>query len=63
MHNLGRHPVWVETKTQLQHELRSRGLVLAERARYNRADQSPYATRTRLKPGCRDPFMQQAEKS
>lgn len=61
MHNLGDAPVWVETKTQLKQELAARGLEMAERKSYNRDDASPYATRTRLKPGQRDPFIQRAE--
>jgi putative FmdB family regulatory protein len=57
MHNLDDHPVWVETKTQLQRELGSRGLRLADRASHNTDDATPYATRTRLKPGKVDPFL------
>lgn len=57
MHNLGDTPVWVETKTQLKHELQSRGLVQEERKAYNRDDKSPWATRTRLRPGQHDPFL------
>ena len=57
MHNLGPEPVWVETKTQLTAELKARGLVQAERKTYNRRDQSPWATRTRLRPGMTDPFL------
>lgn len=63
MHNLGDRPVWVETKTQFKNELSSRGLVHAPRDRYNRDDRSPYATRTRLRPGQRDPFVQGASRS
>ncbi len=57
MHNLGHEPVWVETKTQLRQEMAARGLVPAERNNYNRADQTPWATRTRLRPGARDDAM------
>lgn len=60
MHNLGDKPVWVETKTQYAHELASRGLRQAERGSYNRDDKSPYATRTRLRIGQRDPFLHRA---
>lgn len=60
MHNLGDTPVWVETKTQFTQELARRGLVQAERSTYARDDKSPYATRTRLRPGQRDPFLQRA---
>ena len=60
MHNLGDKPVWVETKTQMKQELSSRGLVQHERSTYNRDDKSPYATRTRLRPGQRDPFLHRA---
>jgi hypothetical protein len=60
MHNLGDTPVWVETKSQLAGIMAERGLVFAERARYNTHDQSPYATRTRLKPGQVDPFVSRA---
>ena len=62
MHNLSDSPIWVETKTQLKHELQSRGLVQAERNTYNKSDKSPYATRTCLRPGQRDPFLQRAER-
>ena len=58
MHNLGHEPVWVETKTQLKHELSSRGLVQAERNSYNKNDKSPYATRTCVRPGAVDPFLE-----
>ena len=57
LHNLGDTPVWVETKTQYQAELKARGLVKAERKAYNRDDKSPYASRTRLRPGAHDPFL------
>ena len=62
MWNLGDHGVWVETKTQLKRELAARGLVQAERNTYNKSDKSPYATRTCLRPGQRDPFLQRAER-
>lgn len=61
LHNLGDTPVWVETKTQYQQELAARGLVQLERKTYNRQDQSPWATRTRLRPGQRDPFLHRAD--
>ena len=58
MHNLGDEKVWVETKTQYKKELASRGLVQAEWCNtYNKQDKSPYATRTRLRPGEHDPFL------
>lgn len=57
MHNLGPDPVWVETKTQLALELASRGLVQDVRDRHAADDKSPWATRTRLRPGAVDPFM------
>jgi hypothetical protein len=57
LHNLDDRPVWVETKTQFTRELRSRDLQVADRGRHNTDDASPYATRTRLKPGKRDPFL------
>lgn len=60
MHNLGDKPVWVETRSQYKEELTKRGLVQAERKTYNSDDRSPYATRTRLRPGARDPFLQGA---
>jgi hypothetical protein len=58
MHNLGDTPVFVETKTELKGIMAARGLVPAERGTYNRDDKSPYATRTRLRPGARDPFLE-----
>lgn len=57
MHNLGDTPVWVETKSQFKQELAARGLVQTERAAYCKDDKSPYATRTRLRPGQHDPFL------
>ena len=57
MHNLDDHPVWVETKSQFKQELASRGLVQEERKNYSKQDQSPYATKTRLRPGAHDPFL------
>lgn len=57
VHNLGPEPVWVETKTQFQQELKARGLVQQERKSYNRDDRSPWATPTRLRPGAVDPFL------
>jgi hypothetical protein len=47
--NLGHQPVWVETKTQMQRELDSRGLRLKESPNRNRRDRSPWASRTRLR--------------
>ena len=61
MHNLGPEPVWVETKTQFQQELRSRGLRLADTKSYSRDDKSPYATRTRLRLDKIDPFVDRAD--
>ncbi len=61
MHNLDSSPIWVETKSQLQQELGKRGLTLAEGRPHAANDASPYATRTRLKPGARDPFLSNAE--
>jgi len=55
--NLGDQPVWCETKTQYKAELAARGLVQDERKSYNKSDRSPYATRTRLRPGQIDPFL------
>ena len=60
MHNLGDEPVWVSTKSQFKEELSSRGLVQAERNSYNKNDKSPWATRTCLRPGQRDPFIHRA---
>jgi len=57
MYNLDDHPIWVETKSQLRWELSTRGLVLADKASHNKDDQSPYATKTRLKSGAHDPFL------
>jgi len=57
MHNLGDTPVWVETKSQLAHEMALRGLEPSPRARYEKHDRSPWATPTRLRPGERDPFL------
>lgn len=57
MHNLGDQPIWVEKKSELNRLMQERGLVQAERSTYNRDDKSPYATKTRLRPGQRDPFM------
>ena len=61
MHNLGDDPVWVETKTQLKQEMDKRGLVFANTQTYNRDDKSPYATRTRLRPGQRDGFIHRGD--
>ncbi len=60
MHNLGETPIFIETKTQYRAELAARGLVQDERRNYNKDDKSPYASRTRLRPGQRDPFLQRA---
>ena len=57
MHNLarpGEGPLWVETNTQLRNEMADRQLVFADRNNYNRDDKSPWATKTRLRPGARD---------
>ena len=62
LHNLGDSPVWCETKTQYKQELAVRGLVQAERNTYNKDDKSPYATKTCLRPGQRDPFIHRAER-
>ena len=62
MWNLGDEGVWVSTKTQYKQELRSRGLVQAERNNYNKNDKSPWATRTTLRAGQRDPFIHKAER-
>ncbi len=56
-HNLGDQPVWIESKSEYKSELAKRGLVQTERKAYNREDSSPWATRTRLKPGQHDPFL------
>ncbi len=61
MHNLGPEPVFVSTKSEYKAELAQRGLMQVEREHYNRHDASPWATRTRLKPGQRDPFLHKAE--
>lgn len=61
MHNLGDHPVWVTTNTQLKHELKSRGLVQDVRDNHAKHDQSPWATRERLKVDQVDPFVPQGE--
>lgn len=63
MYNLGDTPVWVETKTQYKRELAERGLIQVEGKRYSRDDKSPWATRTRLRPGARDPFIHPAERT
>jgi hypothetical protein len=57
MHNLGDAAVWVETKTELKQIMQERGLVFAEHRNYSRDDKTPYASRTRLRPGQRDPFI------
>ncbi len=56
-HNLGDSPLWISTKTELKKEMAKRGLVHAERANYEKHDQSPWATKTRLRPGQHDPFL------
>lgn len=61
MHNLGDKPVWVEKRSELKKLMTERGLEPAERKEYCRDDKSPYATRTRLRPGQRDPFLQSAK--
>lgn len=60
MHNLGDEPVWVEKKSELKQIMAERGLIHAERATYCKDDQSPWATRTCLRPGQRDPFIHPA---
>lgn len=61
MHNLSDSPLWISTKSEYNAELSKRGLRQAERKNYSRDDKSPYATRTRLRPGARDPFLQGAK--
>ena len=61
MHNLGDTPIWVETKTELRQIMTERGLVPAERATYNKQDQTPWATKHRLRPGERDPFIHRGD--
>jgi hypothetical protein len=60
MHNLGERPVWIEKRSELKKIMAERGLVPAEKNNYSRDDKSPYASRTRLRPGQRDPFVQRA---
>lgn len=60
MHNLGDSPVWVERRSELKQIMKERGLVNAESKSYSKDDKSPYATRTRLRIGQRDPFLQRA---
>jgi hypothetical protein len=57
MHNLGDQPMFVEKKSELRQIMAERGLVFAEHNSYNKSDKSPYATRTRLRPGQIDPFI------
>ena len=57
VHNLEDRPVWVETKTQYQRELDKRGLVMDVRNDHAKNDQSPWATRTRLRHDAVDPFL------
>lgn len=59
-HNLGDKPVWIEKRSELQSIMKERGLVHAERNSYNKSDKSPWATRTTLRPGQRDPFIHRA---
>jgi hypothetical protein len=61
-HNLGDEPVWIETRSELKKIMAERGLVHSERASYNKDDRSPWATRTRLRPGARDPFIHKASR-
>ena len=61
MHNLGDKAEWVETKSELKQIMQSRGLEFADRSAYNKQDKSPYATRTCLRPGQRDPFIHSAK--
>lgn len=60
MHNLGPEPMWIERRSELKQIMQERGLVFAERNNYSKEDKSPYATRTRLRPGQRDPFVSRA---
>ena len=60
MHNLGDRPIFISTKTEYKQELAKRGLVQSERNNYNKSDKSPWATRTRLRIGQRDPFIHRA---
>jgi hypothetical protein len=57
VHNIADAALWISTKTEYKRELAKRGLVQAERNTYCREDKSPYATKTRLRPGQRDPFI------
>lgn len=61
-HNLGDQPVWIEKRSELKKIMAERGLCFAERKHYSKDDKSPYATRTRLRPGQRDPFIHRAER-
>ena len=56
-HNLGDTPIWIESRADLKREMDKRGLVHAERNSYAKDDKSPWATRTRLRPGQTDPFL------
>lgn len=56
-HNLGDEPVWIESRADLKREMEARGLVFAETKAHNPDDKSPWATRTRLRPGAVDPFL------
>lgn len=60
MHNLGDRPIWIEKRSELKKLMNERGLVAAESNAYAKDDKSPYASRTRLRPGQRDPFVQRA---
>ena len=57
LHNIDDKPVWVETKTQYKEELAKRGLVPDVRDDHAKIDQSPWATKTRLRHGGVDPFL------
>lgn len=58
--NLDHHPVWVETKTDLERELAARGARLKESPNRNRHDRSPWASQTRLTASASDdPHLQQ----
>ncbi len=60
IHNITDDPIWVETKTEYDALLKKHGLVNDVRDNHNKDDKSPWATRTRLRPGQRDPFLHPA---
>lgn len=61
-HNLGDQPIWIESRSELKKIMTERGLVFAERNNYCKEDKSPWATRTCLRPGQRDPFIHRADR-